>query len=148
MTDAALFADTKPEVLTMAELVKEKLARMLEQTIAQIGEFGVPRSDARRMAADLMHNGVTVQEWIPVTERLPEKSGQYIVCCDDSFCSYGEGIWYQSGVVVCAEVYVGINEGICWEWRENATIYDLDGIVTHWMPLPDPLKMDGGAEND
>lgn len=41
---------------------KEKLARMLEQTIAQIGGFGVPRSDARRMAADLMHNGVTVQE--------------------------------------------------------------------------------------
>ena len=33
---------------------KEKLARMLEQTIAQIGGFGVPRSDARRMAADLM----------------------------------------------------------------------------------------------
>ena len=82
----------------------------------------------------------TVQEWIPVTERLPEKSGQYIVCCDDSFCSYGDGIWYQSGVVVCAEVDVGINEGICWEWRENGTIYDLDGIVTHWMPLPQPPK--------
>ncbi len=78
--------------------------------------------------------------WIPVTERLPEKSGTYIVCCDDSWCSYGEGIWYSSGVVVCALVDVGVNGGICWEWYEGSVIYDLEGIVTHWMPLPEPPK--------
>ena len=78
--------------------------------------------------------------WISVKDRLPEVSGQYIVCCDDSACSYGEGIWYQSGVVVCAEVDVGIVGGICWEWREGGDIYDLDGVITHWMPLPEPPK--------
>lgn len=78
--------------------------------------------------------------WIPVRERLPEESGQYIVCCDDSGCPYGEGIWYQSGVVVCAHVDVGISGGICWEWYDGNTLYDLEGVVTHWMPLPQPPK--------
>jgi hypothetical protein len=78
--------------------------------------------------------------WIPVNERLPEESGQYIVCCDDSGCPCGEGIWYQSGVVVCAGVDVGVHGGICWEWQEGSTLYDLEGIVTHWMPLPEPPK--------
>lgn len=77
-------------------------------------------------------------QWISVKERLPEESGQYIVCCDDSGCPYGEGIWYESGVVVCAQVDVGINGGVCWEWNENGTLYDLEGVVTHWMPLPEP----------
>lgn len=88
----------------------------------------------------LLANGVTIQKWIPVTERLPEKSGTYIVCCDDSGCPYGEGIWYRPGVVVCAEADVGTNGGICWDWYEGSTIYDLDGIVTHWMPLPEAPK--------
>ena len=92
------------------------------------------------LADHLIHHGVTVQQWIPVSERLPEESGIYIVCCDDSECSYGDGIWYQSGVVVCANVDVGIYGGICWEWPEGGTLYDLEGIVTHWMPLPEPPK--------
>ena len=79
-------------------------------------------------------------KWIPVSERLPEESGQYIVCCDDSGCPYGEGIWYRSGVVVCADVDVGVICGICWEWREGSVIYDLDGVVTHWMELPELPK--------
>lgn len=80
------------------------------------------------------------EQWISVKERLPEESGQYIVCCDDSGCPCGEGIWYESGVVVCAQVDVGINGGVCWEWNENGTLYDLEGVVTHWMPLPEPPK--------
>lgn len=102
------------------------------------------RTAAEHIADHLIENGVTFAKdtdvptkWISVKDRLPEVSGQYIVCCDDSACSYGEGIWYQSGVVVCAEVDVGIVGGICWEWREGSTIYDLDGVITHWMPLPE-----------
>lgn len=32
-----------------------------------------------RIANHLLANGVTVQKWIPVTERLPEKEGQYLI---------------------------------------------------------------------
>ena len=83
----------------------------------------------------LIANGVTVQEWISVKDRLPEESGNYIVCCDDSSCSYGEGIWYSSDVVVVSEYYEG-----SWTWYEGGTEWSLENIVTHWMPLPQPPK--------
>ena len=76
-----------------------------------------------------------VPEWISVKDRLPEESGNYIVCCDDSSCSYGEGIWYSSDVVVVSEYYEG-----SWIWYEGGTEWSLENIVTHWMPLPEPPK--------
>jgi hypothetical protein len=82
----------------------------------------------------LMANGVTVQEWIPVSEP-PEKDGYYIVTACDEGCPYGEGIWYDT-VVVLAEYY---DDGR-WVWYEGSTEYDLCDIVTHWMPLPQPPK--------
>ena len=33
----------------------------------------MPMSDAEGLAGFLIANGVTVQDWIPVTERLPDK---------------------------------------------------------------------------
>lgn len=71
------------------------------------------------------------QRWIPVTERLPSKNGSYIVHCDDSCEPSDERIWGDS-VVVEASWFFG-----AWSWNENGNEYDLDGIVTHWMPLPD-----------
>lgn len=108
----------------MAELVKEKLARMLEQTISQIGGFGVPRSDARRMAADLMHNGVTVQEWISVKERLPKPFVSVLVQMpDEAPCpTVREGFITDKGIWHSA-----------WYDREPDE-------VTHWMPMPEPPK--------
>lgn len=71
-------------------------------------------------------------EWISVNDRLPETNGNYIVTACDEGCPYGEGIWYGT-VVVCAEYYKGD-----WVWYEGSQEYSLEGIVTHWMPLPEP----------
>ena len=72
--------------------------------------------------------------WVRVKDRLPETDGIYIVtACDEGF-PYGEGIWYST-VVVCAEYYKGD-----WVWYEGSQEYSLEGIVTHWMPLPEPPK--------
>ena len=79
-------------------------------------------------------------EWIPVTERLPEKDGCYLVTACDEGCPYGEGIWYDT-VVVIAEYY---DDGR-WLWYEGITEYDLCDIVTHWMPLPQPPKGEQGC---
>lgn len=73
-----------------------------------------------------------VPQWIRVEERLPERNGEYIVTACDEGEPYDEIIWNDT-VVVCAEYYKG-----CWTWEENSTEYSLDGIVTHWMPLPEP----------
>ena len=78
--------------------------------------------------------GVTVQEWISVKDRLPDKDENYIVTACDEGCSAGEGIWYST-VVVVAEYYKG-----SWTWYYGGHEFSLDGIVTHWMPLPELPK--------
>lgn len=87
-----------------------------------------------KIADHLIAHGVTVQAWIPVTERLPEEDERYIVTACDEQCSYGDGIWYKT-VVVEAEYYKGE-----WVWYENGTEYVITCFVTHWMPIPRPPK--------
>ena len=82
---------------------------------------------------------VSVPQWISVKDRLPDVAGMYIVTACDEWCSHGEGIWYDT-VVVVAEY-----SGGCWNWNDNGTDYDIDDLVTHWMPLPEPPK--GDADN-
>lgn len=96
--------------------------------------FGLSWDDA----AELRKEVKRLQEatkWIPVSERLPEKDGCYLVTACDEGCPYGEGIWYDT-VVVLADYY---DDGR-WVWYEGVTEYDLCDIVTHWMPMPQPPK--------
>ena len=75
------------------------------------------------LADHLIANNVTVQEWIPVSERLP-KPLELVLCWWESgdgerehygFATFqSHGVWYVS------------NEGM--------------PNVTHWMPLPTPPK--------
>lgn len=101
---------------------KEELIRALEY------DRGQYKKGYRDGKAD------AVQEWIPVTERLPEHDGRYIVTACDEGCSCGDGIWYDT-VVVEAEYYKGE-----WSWNENGTEYDITCFVTHFMKMPDPPK--------
>ena len=73
-------------------------------------------------------------KWISVKDRLPEEDENYIVTACDEGCSAGEGIWYST-VVVVAEYYKG-----SWTWYDGGSEYSLEGIVTHWMPMPNPPK--------
>lgn len=73
---------------------------------------------------DIIANGVTVQEWVPVTERLPEDSGYYLVVHQNK---------YNGSISIAFEMYIKCKIG---EWWENDYAYD----VTHWMPLPEPPK--------
>ena len=80
------------------------------------------------------------QQWIPVTERLPEKDGQYLV--------------YERGYIIPSiRVLSFANDGrkvdkydFCREWRNVWYQYDSEwghitiDDVTHWMPLPEPPK--------
>ena len=81
-------------------------------------------------AADVLRS-----QWISVKDRIPDSNGLFIVTACDEGCSAGEGIWYDT-VVVTAEYYKG-----CWTWYEGGNEYDLSGIVTHWMQMPEPPEV-------
>ena len=108
--------------------VREKLMVLLD-IIIQPGQITLGD-----IADYLITNGVTVQEWISVDDRLPDKDGCYIVTACDEGCSCGDGIWYDT-VVIEAEYYKGE-----WSWNENGTEYDITVLVTHWQPMPNPPK--------
>ena len=68
------------------------------------------------------------REWIPVTERLPEENGNYLVAVK---CPRGK--WVE----ICAcdgRDWVSVDE-----YAEYATKW-----VTHWMPLPTPPTAEEG----
>ena len=71
---------------------------------------------AEYFADYLIANGVTVQEWISVKDRLPEKNADVLI--------------YN------IEEYVGtdfLTKDGKWFWNEELP-------PTHWMPLPQPPK--------
>lgn len=70
------------------------------------------------LANYLIAHGVTVQEWIPVNERLPKESGYYLVHHKGGFVS--ERYFYEDAPEIFAQV------------RNDP--------VTHWMPLPEAPK--------
>lgn len=66
----------------------------------------------------LLANGVTLQQWIPVSERLPDANGVYL-SVDDM------GIYSFRVFDPSKRMWKAI-------WTEEK--------VTHWMPLPEPPK--------
>ena len=79
--------------------------------------------DALAIADHLVSNGVTVQEWISVDDRLPEEKVDCIVHYKHAYCDNDD--------------YWAI--GICFYDGEKFQM-DLSYKVTHWQYLPQPPK--------
>ena len=121
--------------------VREKLVELLKSVLpnfrnnmAYWGEKPI-----YEFADCLLANGVTVQEWISVEDRLPEDSGYYLVVYRDK---------YNGSISIAFDMYVKCNVG---EWWESEFACDItkqflwaaklqEQEVTHWMPLPEPPK--------
>ena len=75
---------------------------------------------------------VPAAQWIPITERLPEK-------------------WLDDAGMVNYMIYspdFGVDIGCYHAEAKKWLCMALPCTVTHWMPLPEPPEMDGGADND
>ena len=73
------------------------------------------------IADNLIANGVTIQNWIPVTERLPEEDVRVLV-------------WLGTGDITYTQIDTDRLHKKKWRrWTKN---------VTHWMPLPEPPAID------
>ena len=121
-------------IIVLAEkgkTMREKLIELLETLFCSAA--------ALDLSDYLIANGVTVQEWIPVTERLPEVVDSYIVVVK---CKYEWEKEYEIGVDVATYDPYSDNPYIdgCWntynDWDEGQQYLH----VTHWMPLPEPPK--------
>ena len=88
------------------------------------------QADSYEEIADhLIANGVTVQRWIPVTERLPE-TGVLVMCACNTNALH---VLSYDDVMDDWDAMYG---HVC--FRKE--------FVTHWMPLPEPPKE--GHAND
>lgn len=100
--------------------VSEKLIDLIldaKRTDPEKGSF------TEYLADYLINNGVTVQEWISVKERLPQEKVDCIVHYKHAYCDNDD--------------YWAI--GMCFYDGEKFRI-DLAYKVTHWMPMPNPPK--------
>ena len=117
---------------------------------------------AKDVTRDLLTNGVTVQEWISVKDRLPESNKIVLASAVSKTFGYRhtlmvahighhEATTEDDGWREC-EVDTEYDEEKdcfwipeCW-WEVNSVedngnwIIDSDYEVTHWMPLPQPPK--------
>lgn len=105
--------------------VREKLVEQLRWWSDECDRtnFGCQARKLLVEAADYISNGVTVQEWVDVKDRLPEESGMYIVTANDGHAQRVSFV----------------------QWQKKNRMWNLTGArsywrVTHWMPLPEPPK--------
>lgn len=102
----------------------DSLSEKLTELISQIQYMGGLES---RLAEHLIANGVTIQQWIPVTERLPsihEDVLMYFKDDDNMVAGYLDDVDEDSSM---------------WSAYSDGGYYtDCDYVPTHWMPLPEP----------
>lgn len=98
--------------------VRGKLVEMIESA----RYWGSNTSE--EIADNLLDSGVTVQEWISVTDRLPEAGG-YVVC-----------IAKRNPFSRFIPMVARIEKNGC----VNPITEQYISEVTHWMPIPDPPK--------
>ena len=98
--------------------VREKLVELLDRFVY---DEWYGNGD---IAEKLISNGVTVQEWISVDDRLPENY-QWALCFmkDKSFGTFRVFQWNY----------------IDWQWNDGDEWFD-EKDVTHWMPIPEKPK--------
>ena len=112
--------------------VREKLVELLQNAKAAMKSENLSCDIARNMfVVDfMMANGVTVQEWISVEDRLPEEKVDCIVHYKHAYCN-NDGYWAI---------------GFCFYDGEKFQ-FDQAYKVTHWMPTPQPPKGVNDAES-
>ena len=96
--------------------------------------------DVEYVVDHLISNGVTVQEWISVYDRLPQEDGTYLVTANDFGNSQRVKIrWFaKDGETV--DKYDLAGQKYVWYFYDSECGYASTKSVTHWMPMPEPPK--------
>ena len=105
--------------------VREKLVELIAETIK------LYPSEREELADGLIVNGVTVQEWIPATERLPDNKEYDWVLAQ---------VVEDNGYMHIPKVMEYRQQRNDWFEETYGWLSEHNGLfsVTHWMPMPQP----------
>jgi hypothetical protein len=126
---------------------REKLIELL----CQVQDYGTKHTNEQwsvtvetkcneTIADHLIANGVTVQKWIPVAERLPEEDGQYLVFQKHTYGTYTAVLQFaKDGRKVDKYDFHRGWKNVWYRYDSEWGYITIDN-VTHWMPLPEAPK--------
>lgn len=112
--------------------VREKLVELLFDSLCR--HIDKSCKLAENIADDLIRNGVTVQEWVSVKDRLPDENGRYLAVKEriapDKLGGNRTDIiilrfFVDDGFKIPTHIPDWINK-------------EINEEVTHWMPIPKP----------
>ena len=118
--------------------VREKIVEILKQAPFEgkvLDEWWFEEK-IKRIADHLIRNGVTVQDWVSVKDRLPDATGRYLAVkkriAPDALGGNRTDIvilrfFEDSGFKMPIHIPNWINE-------------EINEEITYWMPLPEPPK--------
>ncbi len=92
------------------------------------GQTSLCFNNLKIIAADMLEQDAKKTSWISVKDRMPEDDATYLV--------YG-----RNGYGIVFAVYYGDGE-----WLTCDDLTNITRFVTHWMPLPEPPKENGGIK--
>ena len=116
--------------------VREKLVELIFDSLCRHVDKSCKL--AENIADDLISNGVTVQEWISVDERLPDDEQEVLVIAH----GWGGRLVYVGSHkrVEAQKSWLTGSTNKSSEWSLWGWSYLKEPMVTHWMPLPQPPK--------
>lgn len=126
--------------------VREKLIGLIANAKYICANDYSDHTEDEYIADTLLDNGVTVQEWISVKDRLPEPE-QEVLLCTREIETYGK---HNEKKKIYRNIYIGYLDGHEWItfycygceyiFRMNEKFPNETIEVTHWMPIPEPPK--------
>lgn len=122
--------------------MREKLIELIRESeilCDDCGEYGSSYC-TEAIADHLIANGVTLNEWVSVEERLPDKDGDYLAI---ERVSVGRSMVSVVGFVQKGESASKVDlqgERNVWYLIDSEWGYFSIDSVTHWMPLPELPK--------
>lgn len=119
--------------------VREKLLGLIAKAKYIYANDYSDHTEDEYIADTLLDNSVTVQEWISVDDRLPEKDGGYLVVINYfSHQSINVRSFAKAGETI--NEYDLAGEKNVWYRYDSEYGYVSTDSVTHWMPLPELPK--------
>ena len=111
----------------------------LRELLLECGAWGANMTTSG-IANHLIANGVTVNEWISVKDRLPKEDGHYLVIWNFNKTTCTEVLCFAKDArKVDKYDFVRKWKNVWYEYDSEWGHYTVDD-VTHWMPLPQPPK--------